>query len=132
MNKFEAIGRLTADPVIKEKENNVKIANFTLAIPRRYKNSEGEHETDFVNCVAFRSRAEFLEKYLRKGNRISVVGRIQTGSYLKEDTTIYYTQIVVEEIENLTPRPQTAPTATEAEMDEFIPTGEEDPGLPFN
>lgn len=94
MNKVVLIGRLTKDVTTGN-----GVAKYTLAVDRKYK-KEGEPTADFINCVAFGKSAEFAEKYLHKGTKIAVVGRIQCGSYTKQDgTKVYTTDIVVEEQE---------------------------------
>lgn len=93
MNKFFGIGRLTKDPEIMHK-GETNIARYSLAIDRR------KDEADFINCVCFGRAADFVEKYLQKGMKIAVAGRIQTGSYkTKDGRTVYTTDIVVEEHE---------------------------------
>lgn len=101
MNKVILIGRLTRDPEIRysQGENPLAIARYTLAVDRRFKR-EGEQTADFISCVAFGRNAEFAEKYLRQGIKISVCGRIQTGSYTNRDgQKVYTTDVVVEEQE---------------------------------
>lgn len=96
MNNFCGIGRLTADPEIVNTAGGTKIARYTLAIDRRYK-QEGEDTADFIRCVCFNKTAEFAEKYLGKGNRIGITGRIQTGSYTNKDgAKVYTTDIIVD------------------------------------
>lgn len=100
MNKVILMGRLTRDPEIRytQGDNSTAISRYTLAVDRRYGNKNGEKQTDFISCVAFGKNGEFAEKYLRKGLKISICGRIQTGSYTKQDgTKVYTTDIVVEE-----------------------------------
>lgn len=101
MNKVILIGRLTREPEVKYSQGNepVAVARYTLAVDRRFK-KDGEASADFINCVAFGKQGEFAEKYLRKGTKICVVGRIQTGSYTNKDgQKVYTTDIVVEEHE---------------------------------
>ena len=101
MNKVILMGRLTKNPEIKYagKENDMAVARYTLAVNRRYKR-EGEQEADFISCVTFGKSAEFAQKYLRKGIRIVVSGRISTGNYKDKDgKTIYTTDVIVEEHE---------------------------------
>lgn len=96
MNKWTGMGRLTKDPELRDGENVV--ARFSVAINRRFKNAEGNYDTDFINCVAFGKTAEFIGKYFAKGDMIGIVGRIQTGNYTnKEGQKVYTTDIVVEE-----------------------------------
>lgn len=101
MNKVILMGRLTKDPDVRytQGEKSTCIARYTLAIDRRIK-TDGEQTADFINCVAFGKSAEFAEKYLKKGTKIAVTGRIQTGSYTNNDgQKIYTTDVVVEESE---------------------------------
>ena len=101
MNKAILMGRLTRDPEVRytQGENSMAIARYTLAIDRRFKR-EGEQETDFISCVAFGKAGEFAERYFRKGTKIAVTGRIQTGSYTNKDgVKVYTTEVVIEEQE---------------------------------
>ena len=101
MNKVILMGRLTRDPEVRYSsgKNAMAVARYSLAVNRRFKR-EGEPQADFINCVAFGKNAEFAEKYLRKGIKIALTGRIQTGSYTnKEGQKVYTTDIVVEEME---------------------------------
>lgn len=102
MNKVILLGRLTRDPEVRysQGENATAIARYTLAVDRRYKKDADEQSADFIGCVAFGHNGEFAEKYLRKGTKIAVVGRIQTGSYTNKDgVKVYTTDVVVEEQE---------------------------------
>ena len=98
------MGRLTRDPEVRysQGENPLAIARYTLAVDRRQSRSNGgdEQSADFINCVAFGRSGEFAEKYLHKGTKIAVTGRIQTGSYTnKEGVKVYTTEVVVEDHE---------------------------------
>lgn len=96
MNKVILMGRLTKDPEIRT--GNTQVARYTLAVDRRFSNSE--EKTDFINIVAFGKSAEFAEKYLKKGTKVLVTGRIQTGSYTdKDNKKVYTTDIVAEDQE---------------------------------
>lgn len=98
MNKWIGIGNLTRDPEIRQTDTTT-IAKFGIAVARKYKR-EGEPEADFLNCTAFGKTAEFIEKYFNKGNKIAIVGRIQTGSYTnKEGQKVYTTDIMIDEVE---------------------------------
>lgn len=102
MNKVELIGRLTRDPDVRYStgDNPTAVARYTLAVNRRFKKDSDAKEADFINCVAFGKTAEFAEKYLRKGMKIALSGRIQTGNYTNKDgQKVYTTDIVVEEQE---------------------------------
>lgn len=100
MNKVELTGRLTKDPEIRYSQgNSTAIARYYLAVRRRF-SKEGQQDTDFISCVAFGRVAEFAEKYFKKGTKIEVVGRIQTGSYTSRNgDKVYTTDIIVEEQE---------------------------------
>ena len=96
MNKVILMGRLTRDPEIRwtQGENSTCVARYSLAVDRRGK----DKEADFISCVAFGKSGEFAEKYLKKGTKILVSGRIQTGSYTNKDgQKVYTTDVVVEE-----------------------------------
>lgn len=104
MNKAILMGRLTREPDIRYTQPNSAqeqtcIARYSLAVNRRF-NRDGEQKADFISCVAFGRQAEFAEKYLRKGTKIALTGRIQTGSYTNRDgQKVYTTDVVVEEQE---------------------------------
>ena len=98
MNKVILMGRLCKDPEIKG-EGQSKVAKYSLAVDRRFSKSDDD-KTDFINIVVFGKGAEFSEKYLKKGMKVLVTGRIQTGSYVNKDgVKIYTTDIVVEDQE---------------------------------
>ena len=102
MNKVVLMGRLTRDPDIRygAGENALAVAHYTLAVDRRTSRREGEPTADFISMVAFGKSAEFAEKYLRKGMKIAVSGRIQTGSYTnREGVKVYTTEVVVDDQE---------------------------------
>ena len=147
MNKVILLGRLCADPEVRysQGENVSCVARYRLAVDRRFKR-EGDVNADFIPCVAFGKAAEFAEKYLRKGTKIAVVGRIQTGSYTnQEGNKVYTTDVMVEEQEfaesknasqannnnssNNVPPPMPQNTSSDGFMN--IPDGL-DEELPFN
>ena len=97
MNKVILIGRLAKD-VETRYAGETSVSRYSLAVDRKFK-KEGEPSADFINCVAFGKSGEFAEKYLRKGMKIAVIGRIQTGSYTdKNGNKVYTTDVVVEDI----------------------------------
>jgi len=101
MNKVVLMGRLTKEPDVRQSQGAepVTIARYTLAVDRRGKKQEGQ-QADFISCVAFGKAGEFAEKYLHKGTKICVSGRIQTGSYTRQDgIKAYTTDVVIEEQE---------------------------------
>jgi len=105
MNKVILMGRLTRDPEVRysQGETPLAIARYTLAVDRRFSRNNGgdnQQTADFISCVAFGKSGEFAERYLRKGIKIAVTGRIQTGSYTNRDgQTVYTTEVVVEDQE---------------------------------
>ena len=99
MNNVQLVGRLTRDPEIRYANSGTSIARFSTACDRRFKR-EGEPDADFISCIAFGKTAEFIEKWFHKGSRIGLVGRIQTGSYTKDDgTKVYTTDVIAESVE---------------------------------
>ncbi len=100
MNKIILVGRLTKDPEVRSTSAGFSTANFTVAVNRNFKNKEGNYDADFLPCVAFRNTADFISKFFKKGNMISLEGRVQTRSYDAQDgTKRYVTEVVVENVE---------------------------------
>ncbi len=158
MNRWIGIGRITGDPETRYStgERSIAISRYTLAVDRKGKKSQnnGEQTADFIRCVAFDRAGEFAEKYFRKGMRVAVSGRIQTGSYTNRDgVKVYTTEIIVEEQEfadskrdgnqstsyqgeHQRENRSEPKTASEAhyEQEDFmnIPDNLDDSGLPFN
>ena len=140
MNKVILMGRLTRDPEVRytQGDNAMAIARYSLAVDRRFKR-DGDPDADFINCVAFGKSGEFAEKYLKKGTKIAVVGRIQTGSYTNKDgQKVYTTDVVVEEQEFAESKNSSSSdnnqSAPENKNTDFmnIPDEIEDSELPFN
>ena len=98
MNTVNLMGRLTRDAsgrTVNTQNGEMRTVSFTLAVNRRKKG-----EADFISCVAWGKKAEAIEKYTHKGDRLSITGRIQTGSYEKQDgTKVYTTDVMVEDFE---------------------------------
>lgn len=102
MNKVILTGRLTKDPDVRysQGEQQMAIARYTLAVDRRRSKTQDGQQADFISCVAFGKSGEFAEKYLKKGTKVVVAGRIQTGSYTNKDgQKVYTTDVVVEDHE---------------------------------
>ena len=146
MNKVILIGRLTRDPEVRYAQGDqaTAIARYTLAVDRRFRREGDQQTADFIPCVAFGRAAEFAEKYLRKGTKLVVTGRIQTGSYTNRDgQKVYTTDIVVEEQEfaeskstggdstGYTPAGRPSPSSAIGDGFMNIPDGI-DEELPFN
>ena len=98
LNQIVLVGRLVRDPELKESENGNNYSSITLAIPRSYKNENGEYDTDFVDCRLFGGIAQNTAEYCKKGDLIGVKGRVQSDSYEKDGETKYSTDIVAEKI----------------------------------
>ena len=123
MNKVELIGRLTKNPTIRysKSEPVQTIALFVLAVNRTYR-QEGSQNTDFIYCCAVGKRAEFIEKYFVRGLRVSIVGHIQSNSYISDDgTMIYRTEVFVEEAESMEKLRGTAGMQTDPEASVSYP-----------
>lgn len=139
MNKAILIGRLARDPDVRYTQDGMAIARYTLAVDRKFRknNENGNEQTaDFISCVVFGKSAEFAEKYLRKGIKTAVTGRIQTGSYTNRDgQKVYTTDVVVEEQEFVESKKTAGQEeAGNVDQDGFmnIPDGVDDEDLPFN
>ena len=85
LNQIVLVGRLVKDPEIIESEEGKKRSNITLAIPRSFKNAEGEYESDFINCTLWDSIAKSTSEYCKKGDIVGVKGRLQSSTLEKED-----------------------------------------------
>lgn len=133
MNKWIGIGRLVADPEVRYSKDNKAIARYRLAVDRQVK-QEGQPTADFISCVAFGRSGDFAANYLRKGTKIAVEGRIQTGSYEKDGKKVYTTDIVVDRHEFVESKlsehqAEEAPVATTGGG--FTEVPDDDDELPF-
>jgi single-strand DNA-binding protein len=101
LNKVVLCGRLTADPELKQTQNGIAVVSFTLAVNRRFTrgaDGQGNSQADFINCVAWRERAEFIARYFHKGSSICVAGQIQTRTWNdQQGNKRYATEVVVDE-----------------------------------
>ena len=98
MNKVILMGRLTKDIEMRQTPNGVSLARFSIAVTRRFKNSNGEYDADFINCIAWRKTGEFIARYFQKGSMIAIVGSIQTRSWDGNDGKKQYaTEVIVDE-----------------------------------
>ena len=127
MNKVILIGRLTRDVEVRY-SGELAIARYTLAVDRRFK-KEGEQTADFINCVAFGKSGEFAEKYFKKGMKVAVSGRIQTGSYDDKDGKKVYTSDVVIEEQEFCESKGTQESAPKADANDWMDATDTD--LPF-
>lgn len=102
MNIVVLSGRLTKEPVIKFIGDNTAVCNFTIAVQRPYKDKEtGEYITDFIQCQAWKSQAEFIGTYVKKGHKVELTGAINTRTYEKDDVTHYVTEVNVNQVQSL-------------------------------
>ena len=107
MNKVNLIGNLTRDPELTETSSGTAVCRFSIAVGRNYSNGNGERETDFFNCTAWRTLAESIARYCKKGNKVAVSGSIQMRTY-EDNHGVKRTavDVVVQEAEFLTPKPR--------------------------
>ena len=146
LNKAILMGRLTRDPELRTTPSGVNVCSFTLAIDRRFQRQGEERQTDFLNCIAFGQRADFVSKYFIKGQLAIVIGSIQTRSWDTPEGKRYATEIIADEInfagskkDNPTPSqsvgnpndfmPQSAPGSDA--VSGFMTTDDDDDELPF-
>ena len=97
MNNVSIVGRFARDPEVRYTDSGIAVARFTVAVNRQAK--DGVQSADFISCIAFGKTAEFIERYFSKGKAIGITGRIQTGSYEKEGTKVYTTDVVADRVE---------------------------------
>lgn len=110
------IGRVVADPEIRQTQSGAKVASYRLAVDR----NSADKEADFISCLAWNKGAEFAERFLRKGVKIAVEGRIQTGSYTKQDgSKVYTTDVVVDRHEFCESKNSAQPNASNTDSNAF-------------
>lgn len=125
MNKVIQMGRLTRDPEISSSASGTTFARFSIAVDRRFKR-EGEPDADFFNCSAFGKTAEFIEKYMFKGTKVVVCGRLENNNYTNKDgQKVYDVRIMVEEIDFAESKNSGEKTETKNDVTDFlnIPNG---------
>ena len=123
MNNITILGTITKDIELKETESGVKYTRFSIAVNRKFKNENGDYDTDFFNIVAWRGTAEFINNYFDKGKRIAISGRLQTNKYTDKDGNERIgTEIVANDVQiiekkssegNSTPKAQTTENKAE-------------------
>lgn len=134
-NKVILGGRLTADPELKTTQTGTSVVSFTIAINRR-KAKDGQQESDFINCVAWKERAELISKYFHKGSCICVVGELQVRKWQDSNgNNRYSTEVLVSEVNFVDSKNESAPAsympeAYTAPADGFVPVPEDD-DIPF-
>lgn len=97
MNKVTMIGRMAKDPELRTTASGTSVTSFCLAVPRRFKDANGDYPTDWIDCVAWKNTAEFICKYFKKGQQIAVVGSNQTRMYEKDGDKRKITEVVIDE-----------------------------------
>lgn len=132
MNNVALVGRLTKNPIVTYTQSGSSITKFSIAVDRRFK-TDGQPSADFINVVVFGKTGEFVEKWFHKGDPISITGRIQTGSYTKQDgTKVYTTDVIAESAEFVPGKPQNQSQEPEQVNEGFMQINAEDEaGLPF-
>lgn len=99
LNQTVIIGRIVRDPELRKTDNGKKVTNLTLAVPRSFKNQNGEYDTDFINCVLWKGIAENTVEYCKKGDLVGVKGRLQTREYeTEEQEKRQITEVVAEKV----------------------------------
>ncbi|WP_285767899.1 single-stranded DNA-binding protein [Peribacillus sp. SI8-4] len=118
INQVTLVGRLTKDPILRYTPEGKAVSNVTLAVNRNFRNTVGDYEADFVQCIIWNKSAENTAQYCRKGTLIGITGRIQTRRYENKDgKNIYVTEVVAEMVQFLGPKQQ------EVKQEEFEQIG---------
>ncbi len=102
LNQAVIVGRIVREPEVKKTESGRAVSNITLAVPREFKNPNGEYDTDFINCVLWKGVAESTASYCRKGDLVGVRGRIQTRNYELNNEKRQAVEVVAEKVTFLT------------------------------
>ena len=133
LNEVILCGRLTATPELKTTPSGVSVCSFTLAVNRKY-SKEGEQTADFINCVAWRERAEFISKYFKKGSSLCIMGAIQTRNFTDQNGgKRYVTEVLVDDarfVDSKNDGSQTASETCPEASSEFVAVAD-DEDLPF-
>lgn len=135
MNKVILIGNLTRDPEIRRTNSGLAVCTFTLAV-NRPKNKDGVSQADYITVQTWRTSAENCAKYLSKGRKVAISGKLATRSYEKDGHKVYVTEVVADDVEFLTPRSQQSDngyqpdeSAGDADRQGFTPVDDDE--LPF-
>lgn len=103
LNQIVVVGRLVKEPELIKTENDRNVTNITLAVPRSYKNENGEYKTDFIDCTLWNNVAETTTEYCKKGDLIGIKGRLQSSTYEDEGKTVKRMQVIGEKVTFLSP-----------------------------
>ena len=98
LNQTVIVGRIVRDPELRETDSGSKITNITLAVPRSFKNPNGEYETDFISCILWKGVAENVVEYCKRGDLVGVKGRIQSRNIEEEDKKKQVLEVVAEKV----------------------------------
>ncbi len=98
LNQIILVGRLVKDPEVRKAKNGTNYSHITLAVPRSYKNVNGEYETDFIDCTLWKLMATNTKEYCKKGDIVGVKGRIESKVYEKDDEKKYVTEVIAERV----------------------------------
>lgn len=98
LNQVVLVGRLVRDPEVSKSKNGTTYSHITLAVPRSYKNVNGEYETDFIDCTLWQLMATNTKEYCKKGDIVGVKGRIESRVYEKDDEKKYITEVIAEKV----------------------------------
>lgn len=115
LNQVVLVGRLVRNPELNETSNGKKISRITLAVPRSYKNVDGNYETDFINCTLWKGIAESTAEYCKKGDIVGIKGRIEVSTYEKDDEIKYVTDVIAEKVTFLSNKNKEAKEVEETE-----------------
>ena len=127
MNRTILIGRITKDIELKTTTSGKSVASFTLAVNRDYKNADGTYDADFINCVAYGQQAETISKYVNKGDKFGVIGKLNTRTYEKNGSKVFITEVIVDGFEFLESKKENSAN-NQPDDYEYVPT---DDNLPF-
>ena len=124
MNIVTLIGRITKDCELKQIKSGKSVVSFALAVNKDYRNENGKYDADFIDCVAFDKRAEAIAKYVHKGDRFGITGKISTRTYQRNDgSNAKAVEIIVEGFEFLEPKKDNAPKWEDLGGDDELPFG---------
>lgn len=139
MNRINLVGRLTADPDLKYTANGVAVLSGIIAVPRKFKNAQGEYESDFIRYRIWRKSAEIFANYTHKGSRVAIDGRLEIGSYDdKNGNKVYTADVVVDQFDFLNSKSESTQrpaTTQQTNIDPFANNGQQidisDDNIPF-
>ena len=134
MNVTMIIGNVTKDPDFVQLQNGAAKASFVLAVQRRYTNAQGVREADFIPCVAWREKAEFVHKYVVKGKKLAITGSLQVRGYEAQDgSKRSIAEVVIDDLEFVAPKAEVKQETAEdkAKRGEMVEVESQDGDLPF-